>query len=81
MWHKAKLILKQQGQNLDNLSPNLLENNDSLLPHLIEQIGVSNVKKMLTGLGVELFAESQTGNNTKAFINPALKYRSTLRFF
>jgi type II secretory ATPase GspE/PulE/Tfp pilus assembly ATPase PilB-like protein len=69
MWHKVKLILEQQGQNLENLSPNLLENNDSLLPHLIEQIGVSNVKKMLTGLGVELFAESQVGNNNKALVS------------
>ncbi len=73
MWHKVKLILEQQGQNLGNLSPNLLENNDSLLPHLIEQIGVSNVKKMLAGLEVELFAESQVGNNN----NKDLAHAST----
>ena len=59
MWHKLKPILKQQGQNLENLSPNLLENNDFLLPHLIEQIGISKVKKMLTALGVEIFTQSQ----------------------
>ena len=79
MWHKVKLILKQQGQNLENLSPNLLENNDSLLPHLIEQIGVSNVKKMLTGLGVELFAGQQVGNNNKVPVSASTNNKALIK--
>lgn len=61
MWEQLKKILNKSGDTSVaslGLSPNLLENNNTLLPHLIEHLGEQKVSDVLSKAGVTVLNES-----------------------
>jgi type II secretory ATPase GspE/PulE/Tfp pilus assembly ATPase PilB-like protein len=57
MWDKIKVFLESHNVGLDGLSPNLLNNNETLVPHLAQYIKESDLIKALTDAGLEIFSD------------------------
>ncbi len=62
MWDKFNQFLKANRIATDGLSPNLLNNNELIIPHLIGQIGEDVVVAALSSFGVCIFNDSHRNN-------------------
>lgn len=69
MWKRLEPILKKQGVVLQTLSPNSLEDKNTLLPHLLENIGVKKVEAALKELGLRVLTENATNIVDVIYIN------------
>lgn len=65
MWNKIKPILVANNTSIDNLSPILLDNNDTLLPHLLSQLDSKEITKLLSELNIEVFVSSENIRHTQ----------------